>query len=168
MTDSDTNAAVDPQSIALVLRQCVITFGGVEQTALGPRAATLIEHQARQIAGLRGGQCSCAEIAGEDPRCIKHGEGTIWAKENPDLCLLSERLSDLATALDAYRRALLPVVMTLAEREMVDDPVPSDAVLFSFMGSGASDHVTVGEFQKAEALAIEVLRARNTLSDNAA
>jgi hypothetical protein len=38
-------------------------------------------------------QCSCMEIAGEDPRCIRHGEGTMWAKEHPDICELAERLA---------------------------------------------------------------------------
>ena len=45
--------------------------------------------------------CSCFEIAGEDPRCILHGTGTRWAKENPDLCELSELLSDYREALEA-------------------------------------------------------------------
>jgi hypothetical protein len=39
--------------------------------------------------------CSCMEIAGEDPRCIRHGKGTQWAKENPDLCEISERLTTM-------------------------------------------------------------------------
>lgn len=37
-----------------------------------------------------------AEVAGEDPRCPLHGEGTLWAKENPDVCEMAQRLAALA------------------------------------------------------------------------
>ncbi len=50
-------------------------------------------------------RCSCAEIAGEDPRCFRHGEGTMWAKENPDLCALYERYTDLRAALAPFAAA---------------------------------------------------------------
>jgi hypothetical protein len=39
----------------------------------------------------RGGKCSCMEVYGEDPNCIKHGRGTDWSKANPDICELAER-----------------------------------------------------------------------------
>ena len=54
-------------------------------------------------------KCSCMEVAGEDPNCILHGRGTMWRKENPDICeltdkaalaerLLSQRWRGIATA----------------------------------------------------------------------
>jgi hypothetical protein len=51
--------------------------------------------------------------------------------------------------LRAFYRSLNPIWMTIAERELVDDPIPPDAFLFTFMGSGASDNSTVGEFLAA-------------------
>lgn len=60
---------------------------------------------------------------------------------------MSTSVNDLAEALMAYRRLLLPIDMTLAERDMTDEPLDDGAILFSFMGSGASDHVTIGEYR---------------------
>ncbi len=59
----------------------------------------------------------------------------------------------LLEALSAYRRVMLPIAMTLAQNELCNEPSADDAVLFSFMGSGASDQVTVGEYRKADELA---------------
>lgn len=53
------------------------------------------------------------------------------------------------------KRLMLPAFMSLAEAELVDEPVPDEAVVYHFMGSGASDSVTAGEFRK-------VLKAANT------
>jgi len=55
----------------------------------------------------------------------------------------------LLEALGGLMRCLLPVHMALMQRELVDDPLPREAVLFSHMGSGCSDSVTVGEYQDA-------------------
>lgn len=55
----------------------------------------------------------------------------------------------LVKSLKEMKRVLFPIFMSLAERDLIEDPVPDDAVLFSFMGSGASDYVTVGEYRKA-------------------
>jgi hypothetical protein len=60
-------------------------------------------------------------------------------------------LTDLTDALSQLRRVLLPIEMQLAQAQLCRDAVADDAVLFSFMGSGASDHVTVGEFRRASA-----------------
>jgi hypothetical protein len=62
--------------------------------------------------------CSCMEIAGEDPRCIRHGKGTQWAKENPDLCEISERL----TSMQAREATLIRVI----EGEALDPSVAPD------------------------------------------
>lgn len=43
-------------------------------------------------------QCSCVEVYGEDPHCIKHGRGTDWAKENPDICQLAEKAARATAA----------------------------------------------------------------------
>jgi hypothetical protein len=55
----------------------------------------------------------------------------------------------LLAALGGLMRCLLPIQMALIERELADDSLPRDAVLFSHMGSGCSDSVTVGEYQDA-------------------
>ena len=80
--------------------------------AIEPALSTAREADAATIATLqadngrlRGGQCSCAEIAGEDPRCIRHGEGTMWAKENPDLCEFSERYATLQAKVERMTEA---------------------------------------------------------------
>lgn len=65
-----------------------------------------------------------------------------------DLREENERLKKAATGLS---RVLLPIHMQLAERDLIEDPVADDVTLFSFMGSGASDRVTVGEYRKAMA-----------------
>lgn len=54
----------------------------------------LLREGHRPAATPASASCSCAEIAGEDPRCIRHGEGTLWAKENPDLCEFAEQLAE--------------------------------------------------------------------------
>lgn len=56
-------------------------------------ADDLARHRER-FAGVDGGRaanCSCAEVYGEDPRCIKHGRGTEWFKLNPDICWAVEK-----------------------------------------------------------------------------
>ena len=87
------------------------------------------------------------------------------AAASPDviLSLLSE-LDRLRSSNEAMRKALagshrlfLPIFMRLAEAELVGEPVKDETVLFSFMGSGASDHVTVGDFRKAHEAARSAL-----------
>ncbi len=58
--------SVDHESVAIVLRQCKITFGGVEQPALPDRAADLIE----SITAL---QAELAEVRSE------RDEATNWS-----------------------------------------------------------------------------------------
>jgi hypothetical protein len=58
---------------------------------------------------------------------------------------------ELFEALVGISRVLLPINMILAQAECVDEPLADDAVLLSFMGSGASDHVTAGEYRVAAA-----------------
>jgi len=58
-------------------------------------------------------------------------------------------VEELQQQIAAFKRFTLPLFMSLAEREIAGDPVPDDAILFSFMGSGASDQTTVAHFKKA-------------------
>jgi hypothetical protein len=51
--------------------------------------------------------------------------------------------------LGLFYRSLNPVWMTFAEREMIEEPIPPEAMLFTFMGSGASDNTTAGDFLAA-------------------
>jgi hypothetical protein len=50
---------------------------------------------------------------------------------------------------ERLRRCLMPVMMMMAQAECIDEPLPDDAVVLSFMGSGASDQVTAGEIRAA-------------------
>jgi hypothetical protein len=78
--------------------------------------------------------CSCMEIAGEDPRCIRHGKGTQWAKENPDLCEISERL----TTMQAREATLIRVLERAAEnfeRLTVPHIVGNDVHNFAFQAA---------------------------------
>lgn len=81
-------------------------------------------------------------------------------KWKADLDAAEARIAELEDVVKAYQRVLFPITMTLAERECVDDPANDSDILFSFMGSGASDRVTVGEFRAADT------RARTALGEN--
>lgn len=78
-----------------------------------------------------------------------------------ELTRLRAEIARKDEALRAYGRLLLPVAMTIAERDMCDTPLADEATLFSFMGSGASDSTTVGDFRKAEELARSALKEPN-------
>lgn len=49
-----------------------------------------LEGEVERLRGRRR-DCSCMEVYGEDPDCIKHGTGTPWRKANPDICELLDR-----------------------------------------------------------------------------
>lgn len=78
---------------------------------------------------------------------------------NEELCAeAATTITELVSALEGMLRIVLPVEMGLAQAECVDEPVPDDKTVLSFMGSGASDRVTAGEYRAA------VSDARATLS----
>lgn len=58
-------------------------------------------------------------------------------------------IRNLVAEREGLRRCLLPVQMTLLERDLSGDPVPDNDVVLSFMGAGASDQVTAGEIRAA-------------------
>ena len=58
-------------------------------------------------------------------------------------------MREAEAVIQAFSRILGPVYMTLAQQECIDEPLPREAVILSFMGSGASDNVTVGEVEDA-------------------
>ena len=58
-------------------------------------------------------------------------------------------IDELVGALRGMLRIVLPIDMGLAQAECVDEPVADDKVVLSFMGSGASDRVTAGEYRAA-------------------
>jgi hypothetical protein len=66
-------------------------------------------------------------------------------------------MNKLREALEKMSRCLLPVTMGLAEAELIGEPPADDAVVLSFMGSGASDRVTVKDINDAFASAREAL-----------
>jgi hypothetical protein len=57
-------------------------------------------------------------------------------------------IEQLRETVRKFRRLLNPVWMSLAEMAMVGEPLSDDYKLFTFMGSGASDMSTVGEFRE--------------------
>lgn len=70
-------------------------------------------------------------------------------------------MSDIDEAVVVIRdlaRLMLPVVMSMAEAELVDEPVADDDVMLHFMGSGASDQVTAGQVNRALAAATAFLK----------
>jgi len=76
-----------------------------------------------------------------------------WALEEA-----SHHLNEMRETLHQLLRIFLPIDMQMGQIEMAGEPAPDDAILFSFMGSGASDHVTVGEYRKARSFALAALR----------
>lgn len=70
---------------------------------------------------------------------------------------LRAEIEALREALSGLARLLLPIEMQLAQAKAADEAIADDAVLFSFVGCGASDHVTVGEYRAA------ISNARNAL-----
>lgn len=60
---------------------------------------------------------------------------------------------ELVGAISKLGRVLLPIDLGLAQAELVGEPVPDSAVVLHFMGSGASDQVTAGEYRAAIAAA---------------
>lgn len=61
---------------------------------------------ADQVERLTGEQCSCGEVAGEDPDCTLHGRNTLWGKENPDMPMFADHLTALTKERDALRGAV--------------------------------------------------------------
>jgi hypothetical protein len=63
---------------------------------------------------------------------------------------LEARVEALTGALKKHRRLLMPLAMELAQAEVAGQSLGPETVLFSFMGSGASDQVTLEMFLDAE------------------
>jgi hypothetical protein len=79
-----------------------------------------------------------------------------WRERASEIATLNTRIESMAgdiarlrEALDKMGRCLLPVHMGLMQAVCVGDPLPDQAVVLSFMGSGASDQVTAGEVREA-------------------
>ena len=95
-----------------------------------------------------------------------------WGNDNPPLeltrAMCAHRISSCADKDDeiaAFKqrvaellRLFLPVEMSLAEMEMVAEKAQDEAVILSFMGSGASDSVTYGEYRRVTDAAKALLR----------
>lgn len=63
---------------------------------------------------------------------------------------LTRQLAEVREALAAINRVLLPIDMQFAQAECIDEPIPDEAVVLHFMGSGASDQVTAGEYRASK------------------
>lgn len=57
-------------------------------------------------------------------------------------------LEELRDHVKGFRRLLNPVFMSLAYQFLGDNPVPDEAIIFSFMGGGGSDYTHVREFRR--------------------
>lgn len=79
------------------------------------------------------------------------------AASHTEAAELKTRVEAAHAAVNALCRVLGPVGMTLAQQECIGEPLPREAVILSFMGSGASDNVTVGELEDAMELARQAL-----------
>lgn len=86
----------------------------------------------------------------------------------PSIDPAGETVGRLVAAVEQLARCLLPVHMTLVERDLIEEPVADDAVVLSFMGSGASDRVTAGEVRSALAAAEAALADALRISDGIA
>ena len=111
-----------------------------------PTADTPMVAEARQCADDMEAWRRANDGAWRNPRpTVSDDTVTLRA----DIAAAREEIGRLQRSNGALARCLLPVHMTLAERELVDDPVPDDAVVLCFMGSGASDNVTAGMIRAA-------------------
>lgn len=126
---------------------------------LSARVAELEAENARLKTPLRGALVAM-KIASALPsvsneydfaEAISEAENVLLAA--PSAPVFNTTLGKLEGALKAFYRLLLPIHMSLAERELIEEPLPDTAVLFSFMGSGASDQATVGDYREAMRLA---------------
>ena len=59
----------------------------------------------------------------------------------------SQAARDAAKVIQRFKRLLLPVYMGISENAMVGEPVPDEARIFNFMGSGGSDFTFMAEFR---------------------
>jgi len=71
----------------------------------------------------------------------------------PDLLQRLKTMSGSTTAqtalevIERFRRLLLPVYMGVSETAMMGEPIPDEARVFTFAGSGASDFTYMAEFR---------------------
>lgn len=86
---------------------------------------------------------------GRTAQSLEANAAYIAAASPSTILSLIDRVERLEEALKLVHRLFLPIHMQLAEAELCDEFVSDGTVLFSFMGSGASDHVTVGDYRKA-------------------
>lgn len=106
--------------------------------------------------------CACGEIAGENLGCPLHGEGTLWAKENPDVCEIAERMAALSQTAPALsgggelREALDPddvrgILLRSAEQADVAARLHRGAV-----ADGLTDDTSVAEWCEKQARAFRL------------
>lgn len=74
-------------------------------------------------------------------------------------------IAEACETIRALKRLMLPAFMALAEGELLGEPEDPNAVVYHFMGSGASDMVTVGQFRAAMFRANAFLAVYDTVED---
>lgn len=77
----------------------------------------------------------------------RHGIRRDGAIRNLEYGLACEVL-ELRQTIAKFKRLLNPVWMSMVENTMAGEPVADDRFIFTFMGSGASDNSTFGEFRE--------------------
>ncbi len=111
-------------------------FCGGEQTATAPE--------------LLGWWAGCKACSGGIGHATEAEAITSWnTRADPALAAAQADVARLTAENSKLRRCLMPVWMTIAEHDMIKEPLPDDARVLSFMGSGASDFVTAGEIRAA-------------------
>lgn len=99
------------------------------------------------------------------PEAYDLDELIAWA-EAAQPAASEARVKEALDAAKGLAQVLLPIHMQLCEAEMLGEPVPDAATLFSFMGSGASDHSTVGEYRSAMGRISALLTPTQEASDH--
>lgn len=117
-------ASSPPSSEAGECIMCCVNMLPHECTKRATPSAVLDENGRNAVK-----RCSCMEVHGEDPNCIKHGNGTEWRRENPDICEIIERYSvDRNAVLEEAAKAGGQAVADLVARHDGDPRVSSGMV----------------------------------------
>ena len=93
----------------------------------------------------------------------------LLAQSAQRLKAAGEALTALAEANEQAMRVMLPLIMQMAEAELVHAPLADADVVLTFSGSGCSDTVTAGELRAALAAcdaAEDALEALGALGDD--
>lgn len=138
-----------PYEIADAIRELPLSLGRDAITALPP--------DARELTGLGKllKHLRASHLPAKGSHSAEMGGGPWYLNpDGPEAATTIEtqyaRLVEARGVVNGLARLLLPIHMTLAQEELANDaPVPDAVAVLHFMGSGASDIVSAGEFRAA-------------------